>query len=231
MGPVIERVVVLGTGTEVGKTWVSSALAHAARQRELPVIALKPIETGVSTADMADTDAAVLASASEGFVEWCYRFPDPITPWIAAERCHQTIDLRRVLDWVQSLERPLSDTTSDVMSLSLVETAGGVFSPITETASNLDLARCLAPCRSLLVAPNRLGVLHDVVATVEAMRARGRAPDLLVLNRLAPGDPSSSSNAETLRRLRLGCPLVEVAVQDAAAGGRLLDELSQLVAS
>ncbi|HKQ70194.1 MAG TPA: hypothetical protein VJT73_12685, partial [Polyangiaceae bacterium] len=59
----------------------------------------------------------------------------------------------------------------------------------------------------LLVAPDRLGVLHDVTASLGLARARGFAPDALVLSTPGEPDASTGSNAAELQRLRIAEPL------------------------
>jgi len=51
------------------------------------------------------------------------------------------------------------------------------------------------------VAPDRLGVLHDVVGALTAMQSRGRSPDWLVLSAPAQADASTGTNAAELRQL------------------------------
>src|SRR5262249_56223172 len=55
---------VVGTDTGVGKTWVSCALARALRETGQQVVAVKPIETGVTDPPKPDEDGAMLAEAS-----------------------------------------------------------------------------------------------------------------------------------------------------------------------
>jgi dethiobiotin synthetase len=43
------RIVVVGTGTEVGKTHVTTALVRAAVRAGLQAVGLKPVESGVGT--------------------------------------------------------------------------------------------------------------------------------------------------------------------------------------
>jgi dethiobiotin synthetase len=86
----------------------------------------------------------------------------------------------------------------------VVETAGGALSPLSDTETNLDLARALEPAELVLVAPDALGVLHDVRATWTAMRALLREPDQLVLCRARPPDASTGTNAAELERLGFG---------------------------
>jgi dethiobiotin synthetase len=82
--------------------------------------------------------------------------------------------------------------------ISLVETAGAVFSPINRDQTNFDLALALEPSIWILVAPDRLGVLHDLTTTLSTMRARGRAPNLVVLSQPDPFDTSVGTNADEL---------------------------------
>jgi len=57
-------VLVTGTGTEVGKTWVACRLARALRARGLVVAARKPAQSYDRHDDEADTDAGLLAHAT-----------------------------------------------------------------------------------------------------------------------------------------------------------------------
>lgn len=55
---------IVGTGTEVGKTWVACRLARALRRRGLIVVARKPAQSYGAGDDLSDTDAALLAHAT-----------------------------------------------------------------------------------------------------------------------------------------------------------------------
>ena len=107
----------------------------------------------------------------------------------------------------------------------MIETAGGVFSPLTEHLTNFDLAHCVGNARWILVAPDRLGVLHEVVSTLHAMRSLGRAPDWLVLNAPPIPDASTGTNAAELRRLGVTTPLLCLGRDDASALSALLEDV------
>jgi len=108
----------------------------------------------------------------------------------------------------------------------VIETAGGVFSPLTEHLTNFDLAHCVGDARWILVAPDRLGVLHEVVSTLHAMRSLGRAPDWLVLNAPPTPDASTGTNAAELRRLGVTTPLLCLGRDDASGLSALLEDLA-----
>ncbi|HEX2878719.1 MAG TPA: dethiobiotin synthase [Polyangiaceae bacterium] len=199
------RIVVLGTGTSVGKTWLTQDLAKGLGARHCPVLALKPVETGFPLADdrgpVAGSDAAQLESVmfhvQHPRPHPLYALPEGLSPHLAAERHGRHIELGAIESWISEAERAPGQRPF----ASLIETAGGVFSPLSLQATNYDLALALGASLWLLVAPDRLGVLHDVAATVSAMCSRGRGPDLLALLPPSTVDASTGSNLRELKRL------------------------------
>src|SRR5262249_21650671 len=63
----------------------------------------------------------------------------------------------------------------------VLELAGGLFTPLARGTTNADLAKALSPTWTVLVAPDRLGVLHDLGATTRAARAERLILDAIVL--------------------------------------------------
>jgi dethiobiotin synthetase len=206
------RVIVLGTGTNVGKTYVTRALALALRAASpaAAVVALKPIESGF--APSADSDAERLASVAHGACppspHPLFGLPDAISPHLAARRKGlEGVDIAAVVNWLRTWE---SDVTSHAVSChlwSIVESAGALFSPLGPSATNFELASALEPAFWVLVAPDALGVLHDVRVTWEACARRGRVPDFLVLSGARTADASTGTNADELRTLGIADPL------------------------
>jgi dethiobiotin synthetase len=125
-----------------------------------------------------------------------------VSPHLGAREQGVSIDVAQVAAWVAQQEANAGATVS------LVELAGGAFSPLGLGVTNVELALALEPALWLLVAPDALGVLHDVTAT---LRALPRAPDALVLSGARAPDPSTGSNAAELARLGIGQVLEVVA--------------------
>jgi dethiobiotin synthetase len=224
------RIVVLGTGTGVGKTWLARELIRALRAGGRRAIGLKPIESGVVDPDA--TDGALLASATFDDpararaleLSAPYRFPDPISPHLAARRVDRSVSIERALIYVRERESS-PEPAEPAFEVSVVETAGGLFSPLAPGATNWDLAQALAPARWLLVAPDALGVLHDLTATLIAARSRGHEPDAIALCRARPADASTGTNAGEIELLRLA-PRPVVFPDDGQAGlERLITQL------
>ncbi len=195
------RVVLLGTGTDVGKTWFGASLCRALRQRGADCLALKPVESGW-TPGSSDAERLAAASGHEAPPS-PYRFDEPISPHLAARRSNRLLSVAIVRDQVLAASR---DMPCHAMSFTIVETAGGLFSPLAPGVTNWDVARALDPALWVLVAADSLGVLHDVTATLEAARARGRAPDFVVLSAARASDASTGTNAAELARLGIVIP-------------------------
>jgi len=218
----MQRLIVLGTNTSVGKTWLTCALARTAPAGSC--LALKPVETGVGD-DPSGTDAALLrAAAGSGPSGPLYAFAPPVTPRLAAATAGVEIDLNRIATWVRDAETLLPRTALHYATC-LVETAGGVFSPLSRRASNYELASALEPARWLLVAADQLGVLHQVSATLLAMEHRGRRPDLVLLSEPALRDASTESNLALLRDLHPETEFAALGRDDMRAVRRLYQRL------
>ena len=219
------RIAVVGTGTGVGKTHATRALATALALRHHTVAALKPIESGVGE---RTTDFDLLVRVSNvPIAAQPYAFADPVSPHLAARRAHQTVRLARVRAWVDR----------HAASWTLIETAGALLSPLNERQTNLDLVAALDCSVVILVAVDRLGALHDVRACILALRTALPDARVLVLLQAPPrADASTGTNAAELGRLRIApaaLPLPRAArptapsVQHAAA--RVVDTLERLV--
>lgn len=191
------RVLVLGTGTGIGKTEVSRALVRG----RAGTIGLKPIESGLSPEQMAARSGSDGERIRHGTAVPAapYLFPEAVSPHLAARYHGVAIDLRRLASWLDSVHEEYPGRVL------VVESAGGAFSPLGADLFNADL---IGPCRFdrvVLVAANRLGVLHDVFATCLALRSRtGRVPDCVVLNdaTIEEADPlPRTTNLDELREL------------------------------
>jgi dethiobiotin synthetase len=140
---------------------------------------------------MGSRSAQVLPQAS------LYSFPEPVSPHLAARDAGVRIDLGLIERWVAEHEAPVT----------IVETAGGLFSPLGHTSTNFELAWALRPDGVLLVAPDRLGVLHDLTTTLALVAARGGLPIGVVLSAPAAPDASTGRNSHEIEALGLGAAI------------------------
>jgi dethiobiotin synthetase len=193
-------VVVSGTGTEIGKTHFAVALLRALGRKVPRVTGLKPIESGVT--DPTATDAARLRAESTFHVKpFGYSLGPGLSPHLAARLEGRTLELESVLSGVAAAR-----SEADAV---VVELPGGLFSPLRDGFVNADLVRELHPDRTLIVVPDRLGALHDAIATQRAADAVPIPVDGFVLATPEAPDASTGLNALELQ-LFVGVPIVAV---------------------
>ncbi|KWX10934.1 dethiobiotin synthetase, partial [Carbonactinospora thermoautotrophica] len=128
--------VVTGTGTEVGKTVVTAAIATLAAARGSSVAVVKPAQTGVGPDDPGDIDVVRRLSGVEDVHEYG-RFPDPLSPAAAARVSGlPPVDLYAAAERIRQL--------AETRRLVLVEGAGGLLVRYDEEGTTIaDLARAL----------------------------------------------------------------------------------------
>jgi len=161
--------VVTGTGTGVGKTLVTAAVAALAPGR---VAVLKPAQTGLAPGEPGDVDE--VARLVPGVtVRELARYPDPLAPASAAARAGlPPVPAARAVDAARLLAAD--------HDLVLIEGAGGLLVRLAGTDTLADVAAMLgAPV--LVVAAAGLGTLNHSALTVEALRTRGlRCPGVVI---------------------------------------------------
>ena len=162
-GPAVPPVLVIsGTGTEVGKTVVTAAIAALAAARGQRVAVIKPVQTGEPPGSPGDLDAVRRLSGVTDLHELA-RFPDPLSPEAAARQAGRPpLDLSAAAVYVKQVDADLV----------LVEGAGGLlvrYDPAGTTIADLAALRG-APV--LVVTQPGLGTLNHTALTVEALKAR-----------------------------------------------------------
>jgi dethiobiotin synthetase len=188
-------VAVVGTGTEVGKTYVTARLLETLRREGIAVSARKPAQSFDASDDPADYDAAVLGAASGELPELVcppHRWYEmPMAPPMAADalgRPFFTLD-----DLIEELQWP-----QHPVDVGFLETAGGLRSPIAEDGDCLALVVAAMPDLVLLVADAGLGTINSVRLTMDTL-LRLPALTVVVLNRFDEGSELHQRNRSWLR--------------------------------
>ena len=156
----MESVFVIGTDTGVGKTTICAGLVkllHGGKK----VAYWKPVQTGTIVGD--DTaDVKSLTGLNETcFIEPAYRFPEPLSPNMAAKKWNKEINLDRLVD-IYKKKR-----SEDVFVV--IEGAGGILVPYNETELQIDLLRKLS-VPIIVVAQDRVGAINQTLLTVRVAR-------------------------------------------------------------
>lgn len=220
-------VIVTGTGTEIGKTIVTAALAATATTTGRSVAVLKPAQTGVAPGEPGDVEEVLRLSGAAAGAELA-RFPEPLAPDTAARRAAMTAVTPAD---VAAAARKLAEEHD----LVLVEGAGGLLVRFDEQGGTLADAARLLDAPVLVVVPAGLGTLNTATLTAEALRARGieqlgvvvgswpEEPDLAARCNLA--DLPKAADAPLLGAVPAGAGALDGAAFRAAAPGWLAPAL------
>ncbi len=159
---------ITGTDTDVGKTWVSAAMAKEGLANGLSVGYYKPIQTGAPPGD-CDFIESALNGQIPVFNRYC--FEPPVTPSVAD------------IDGIIRMETLAEDikTYEKQFDLLLVEGAGGLMVPITPDKLMIDLIQMLS-MPVVLVAHSQLGTINHTLLSVEALLNRNIPIEKIVLN-------------------------------------------------
>jgi len=196
-------IVVLGTGTGVGKTYASTVIINLlVGHFSGAVVGLKPVESGVLHPDQSDASTLAAHSRPALTPQHAFALSTPLSPHLAAALEGREISVDAIVNWLYG-RASSSHSPGTSMDWLLVETAGGAFSPLNPIETNATLAEALDPCLCVLVAPDRLGVLHDLSATLIALEKVTRRPDLIVLDTPDVSDSSTGTNRKEIERLKI----------------------------
>ncbi len=165
---------ITATGTGVGKTFTTCALLHAARAAGISARGLKPVISGWDENDPT-SDIAMIQQAQGRTTETTslYHFTAPLSPHRAALLEGKQIDPKALEAWCHA--RMVGD------GLTLIEGAGGVMVPLTDSYTQLDfMAGLKLPV--ILVVGSYLGTISHTLTALEVLRTRGLRIAALVMN-------------------------------------------------
>jgi dethiobiotin synthetase len=157
--------VITGTGTEIGKTVTTAAVAAVAVAAGRSVAVLKPAQTGVRPDERGDADEVVRLAGAVTTRELA-RFPEPLAPATAARRAG--MPPVRPHEVAQAAAELAAEH-----DLVLVEGAGGLLVRFDDEGGTLADAARLLQAPVLVVASAGLGTLNMTELTARELRRRG----------------------------------------------------------
>ncbi|GAA4548447.1 dethiobiotin synthase [Amycolatopsis samaneae] len=195
--------VVTGTGTGVGKTITTAAIAALAVADGRRTAVLKPAQTGVLPGEPGDLDDVVRLAGGPITTRELRRYPDPLSPEAAARRSG--------IPAVEPAEVARAAGELDAgHDLTLIEGAGGLLVRFDPQGGGLaDVAWSLGAL-VIIVAEAGLGTLNATALTAEVATRRGINVAGVVVGAW-PADPdlAALSNLQDLPTAA-GAPLLGV---------------------
>ena len=198
---------VTASGTEIGKTFITTRLVTELRGAGYRVAALKPVLSGFDPTQPEDSDTGQLLAALgvapsaaqlDAISPW--RFAAPLSPDMAAAREQRTVPFDELVDFC---------TAWRDVDVTLIEGIGGVMVPLDRKHTVLDwIAAVGAP--TLLVVGSYLGSLSHSLTAAGALQGRGCAIAGVIVNESATEPVPSDETAATLGRFLHGIPILRM---------------------
>ena len=166
---------VTGSGTEIGKTYVTEMLIRRYRAEGQGVRALKPVISGFDPDNASDSDTGRLLAALgramtpaeiEAISPW--RFAAPLSPDMAAAREGRAVPFDEIVGFC----RRAIAAAGAAREVLLIEGVGGVMVPLDDRRTVLDLIAALGT-PALVVGGSYLGALSHTLTAVAVLRQRG----------------------------------------------------------
>lgn len=198
---------VTATGTEIGKTFVTAALARHLHRQGRAVRALKPVVSGFDDATKAESDPAMLLRALDqaptdaALAEISpWRFAAPLSPDMAARREGRAIDFAALVGHCRG------EIAAAGVDPLLIEGVGGAMVPLTDRETVLDWMTALR-IPVLLVAGSYLGTISHTLTTFSVLRAAGLDIRAVVLSETPGSTVPLAETRETVARFA-GMPVL-----------------------
>jgi len=199
------KIFISGTNTDVGKTFITVNIIKLLQSKGYLVNPYKPVETGCKKrlSRLVPSDSSLFHKAIEERVSLDkinpYRFIQPISPATAIKLSNKRITISNYLSKFKSLPR---------CDFSVIEGAGGLFSPLALDGFNIDLIKKIkAP--TILVAKDEIGVINNVMLSLNILRQYKIKVIAVILNRIDRIQPTGMNNYKEIGTL-IKTPLIQI---------------------
>jgi len=200
----MKRLFITGTDTEIGKTWVASALIRHLVAAGYRVAGMKPVASGCEATDAGLRNDDALRLIAESNVKLPYERVNPfayepaIAPHIAAREAGRPIDVKKISELAKTVE-------ADYL---IIEGVGGWCVPLGENSMLAELVAATAD-EVIIVVGMRLGCINHALLTAAQIKRDGMSLKGWIANHVDPEMHVQSENMATLQAL-MPCPLLGV---------------------
>lgn len=195
---------ILGTGTDVGKTYITALWLKKIREAGHDVAYYKAAVSGASSISESDAgyvkQVAGLSQADETLLS--YVFDEAVSPHLAARHEGKVIDRTVVNRNFCHVANTHAYTT--------VEGSGGIICPLHVTDTELymleDVVKDLQ-LPTIVVATAALGTINSTVLTIHYLQSKGISVKGIIVNQYT-GNPMEEDNCIMIERLT-GIPVLD----------------------
>jgi dethiobiotin synthetase len=199
------KLFISGTGTDVGKTFITENLIYLLKAKGFTVSPYKPIETGCkkNKSKLIPSDASKFYKLIDKEIDIDlinpYRFQQPISPNRAIRLAHKKIFINDYIGRSKLLPK------NDYL---IVEGAGGLYSPISTDGYNIDLIKKMK-IPTVLVAKDEIGVINNILLSLDLLKKYKISVLAIILNKINSLQPNGMDNHKDMKSLTK-IPLIQI---------------------
>jgi dethiobiotin synthetase len=204
----VAAVFVTGTGTDIGKTFITAALIGHLRSSGREVEAFKPVVSGFDAANVEGSDPGVLlaalgrpatAEALDRVSPW--RFAAPLSPDLAAKAEGRSVDFGALVEFCRG--KAYSRGTI------LIEGVGGIMVPLDQTHTVLDWMSALR-VPVVLIAGSYLGTISHTLTALHVLAQRNLDIAGVVVSESAVAGASLADTVASIARFAVPIDVIGV---------------------
>lgn len=204
-----KQIAIIGTDTEVGKTYVCVYLMNQLKKQGITVAGLKPMASGafIKEGHLVNEDALALQEASS--MPLSYELVNPnvfepaIAPHIAAKQVNTLLSVEKL---VAQTKHSLNQVNSDI---TFIEGAGGLLTPLNYNETWADYLKAL-DIPVLLVVGMKLGCINHALLTEDYLQQQKIPCIGWVANCINPDMPVLQENILTLTQMLTAPKVAEI---------------------
>jgi dethiobiotin synthetase len=218
-------VFITATGTDIGKTFVTTGLIRHFRGASRPVEAIKPVVSGFDPDAWNESDPAALLTALarplvpqelDRISPW--RFKAPLSPDMAARQEARALPFQELLEFCRR-------TMAACRGTLLIEGIGGTMVPLDEHRTVLDLMSLLR-IPIILVAGSYVGTISHTLTSLEVVARRNLDIAAVVVSESEASAASLDDTVAAIQRFAdaidvIGIPRLATSVGDHPAFARI----------
>lgn len=179
-----QTIFITGTGTDVGKTFITAGIASICKSLKYSTAVMKPVQTG---SDDFKPDLEEINTITPGLyplpaeLATPYTFKLPASPHLAAEEEDIEVNPEVIIKAYNKIQNYDLDFL-------LLEGAGGVYVPLTKKYLMIDLISQLKP-KVIVTALAGLGTINHTLLTINALKSNNIEVIGTIINKF-PSNPS-----------------------------------------
>ena len=195
-----KNIFITGTGTDIGKTYVSKYIMQYLKRMGYIVIGLKPVASGgiiSESAKILNNDALILQKESSLFLDYDqvnpFCFKDAIAPHIASEFMNSQLSITEISSRIRDIEERVH------YDIAIIEGAGGWHVPLNYKELFSDLV-VINKWDVILVVGIKLGCINEAILTCRAFIDQKVNCVGWIANCLETSNEVQQKNIDTLKK-------------------------------